>query len=170
MAGSLCNLLRRARRGGETSRGVTLVELVCVSAIIVLLASMVIPVASTLVKRQKELELRRALREIRQAIDRFQEDTIRFPGMRNELNAVNEEGYPEDLMQLVAGIDIGDAAGTRLKYLRRLPRDPITGSDEWATRSSRDRPDSLFSDGINIFDVRSSSDKVALDGTKYTEW
>jgi len=170
MVGSLRIASRRDNGGGEGSRGVTLVELVCVSAIIVILAGMVVPVASTLVKRQKELELRRALREIRQAIDRFQEDTIRFPGIRNELNAVNEEGYPEELMQLVEGIDIGDAAGTRLKYLRRLPRDPITGSQEWTERSSRDRPDSLFSDGINIFDVRSPSDKVALDGTPYSEW
>jgi general secretion pathway protein G len=149
---------------------VTLVELVCVTAIVLLLASIAIPVANTFVKRKKELELRQQLRKIREALDRFQVDSQRFPGMRQQLDADNEEGYPEELEQLVEGIDIGDAAGTTLKYLRRIPRDPITGEQEWRTRSSRDRPDSLFSDGTNIFDVRSTSDKVALDGTKYSEW
>ena len=151
--------------------GVTLVELVSCSAIILLIASLAVPVVQTQVKRQKELDLRRALREIRTAIDRFQVDAQRFPGIRqNLLNTVNQEGYPEELSWLYEGVEIGDAAGTRIKYLRRLPRDPMTGSTEWRTRSSRDRPDSLFSDGINIFDVRSTSDKVALDGTKYSEW
>ncbi len=150
----------------------TLVELVCVSAILLVLGGIAIPVADTLVRREKELELRRALREIRTALDRFQVDATRFPGIRtNLLNTVNEEGYPEELDWLVEGVDIGDAAGTKIKYLRRLPRDPITGKAEWRTRSSRDRPDSLFSDGINIFDVRSTSDAKALDGkTKYSEW
>ena len=151
--------------------GVTLVELVSVTAIILALAGLTLPVANTFVKRQKDLELRRSLREIREAQDRFQADTERFPGIRTlHLDATNEEGYPEELEWLVEGIDIGDAAGTTLKYLRRIPRDPITGEREWGTRSSRDEPDSLFSDGINIFDVHSLSDKVALDGTSYREW
>lgn len=149
----------------------TLVELICVSAIILVLAGVAIPVAQTTVKRQKEIELRRALREIRTALDRFQVDAQRYPGIRtNLLNTVNEEGFPEELEWLVEGVDIGDSAGTRIKYLRRIPRDPITRSSEWLTRSSRDRPDSLFSDGINIFDVRSKSEKIALDGTRYSEW
>ena len=165
---------RRGLRGRSFSReakGVTLVELVCVAAIVLLLASVAIPVASTMVKRKKELELRRALREIRAAIDQFQVDSERFPGIRTSLlNAVNEEGYPENLEWLYEGVDIGDAAGTRIKYLRRLPSDPITGEREWAARSSRDRPGSLFSDGVNIFDVHSTSGAVALDGTRYAEW
>jgi len=152
-------------------RGVSLVELVAVTAIVLILAGVTIPVASTMVKRQKELELRRALREIREAIDRFQADVARFPTMKSKMGqAANEENYPEELEWLYEGFDIGDAAGTKVKYLRRLPRDPITGKAEWATRSSRDRPGTLFTDGVNIFDVRSKSDKVALDGTKYTEW
>ena len=152
------------------SRGLSLIELVCVTAIVLVLASVVIPVGQTFVKSRKELELRQALREMREAIDRFQEATLQYPGMRNELNAVNEEGFPEELEQLYQGVDIGDAAGTKLKFLRRLPEDPITRKREWMTRSSRDRPDSMFSDGINIFDVRSTSEAVALDGTKYSEW
>ena len=161
--------MSRGWRNAE--RGVTLVELVCASAILLALAGLAIPVANTMVKRQKELELRQALREIREAIDRFQADTERYPGIRvNYLGTVNEEGYPEELKWLVEGVDVGDAAGTTLKYLRRIPRDPITRKDEWRTRSSRDRPDSLFSDGINIFDVRSTSDKVGLNGVPYSEW
>jgi general secretion pathway protein G len=162
-------MIRIAKPTG--ARGVTLIELVCVTAIIGILAGVAIPVAGTLVKRQKELELRRALRDMRTAIDRFQQDVQRYPGIRtNHLNTVNEEGYPETLEMLVEGVDIGDSAGTTLKYLRRIPRDPITGKNEWATRSSRDRPDSLFSDGVNVFDVRSTSEAVALDGTRYREW
>lgn len=159
----------RRRRSAEA--GVSLVELVSVTAIIIVLAGITLPVANTMVKRQKEIELRQALRKIREALDRFQVDTERFPGIRQQyLDATNEEGYPEELSWLVEGIDIGDAAGTKIKYLRRIPRDPITETTEWGTRSSRDGPDSLFSDGINIFDVYSLSDKVGLNGVPYREW
>jgi len=157
--------------GRERQSGVTLVELVCVSTVLLVLASLTIPVANTMVKRQKEIELRQSLREIREALDRFQFDTVRYPGIRQQyLNVANEEGYPEELMWLVEGVEIGDAAGTRIKYLRRIPRDPITRDTEWGTRSSRDRPDSMFSDGVNIFDVYSTSDKVGLNGVPYSEW
>jgi general secretion pathway protein G len=155
------------RRG---SRGVSLIELVCVTAVILVLAGIAIPVAKTFVKRQKELELRQALRQMRTAIDKFNADVDRFPGMRGKLNGTNEDGYPEKLDWLYRGFDIGDAKGTKLKYLRRLPIDPITGKREWATRSSRDRPESQFTDGMNIFDVRSKSQATALDGTKYATW
>ncbi len=159
------------RRSAGAEEGVTLVELVCASAVILLLASLAIPLAATMVKRKKELELRGSLREVREALDRFQYDTQRYPGIRVKyLSLVNAEGYPEELQWLVEGVDVGDAAGTRLKYLRRIPRDPITGSDEWDTRSSRDGPDALFTDGINIFDIRSTSDKIGLNGKPYSEW
>lgn len=158
-------------RRGSNQSGVSLVELVSVTAIIVVLASITLPVANTMVKRKKELELRQSLRLMREALDRFQADTERFPGIRTlHLDAVNEEGYPEKLEWLYEGIDIGDAAGTKIKYLRRLPRDPMTGTTEWGTRSSRDAPDALFSDGINIFDVYSKSDKIGLNGVPYREW
>jgi general secretion pathway protein G len=158
-------------RNGFRQRGVTLVELVCVSTILLVLAGVALPVANTMVKRQKEMELRRALREIREAIDRFQFDTERYPGIRTRLlSATNEEGYPEELEWLVEGVDLGDAAGTKVKYLRRIPVDPMTRKREWGTRSSRDGPDSLFSDNLNIFDVYTLSDKVGLDGTPYREW
>jgi general secretion pathway protein G len=151
---------------------VTLVELVSVCAVLMILAGMAMPVANTAVKRQKELELRRALREMREAIDRFQADAQRYPGLvQNELNGlVNQDLYPEELEQLYEGVDIGDVTDTKLKYLRRLPIDPMTGTTEWGTRSSRDRPDALFTDGTNIFDVHTTSEKLALDGTKYRDW
>lgn len=160
-------LLPRRRRVA----GVTLIELISVTAVVLILASVAFPVAHVMVKREKELELRRALREIRGAINQFQLDVERFPGIRASLlNTVNEEGYPEELEWLVEGVDIGDAAGTRIKYLRRIPKDPMTGEREWATRSSRDQPGSLFTDRINVFDVHSQSGAVALDGTPYAEW
>jgi len=161
----------RPRRACRGSRGVTLIELVCVTAMVLLLAGVAIPVGHTMVKRKKELELRQALREIRTAIDRFQADMERLPGVKAlKCDGTNEEGYPEDLQWLVEGVDIGDAVETKIKYLRRIPRDPITRSDDWGTRSSRDEPGSLFTDGVNIFDVHSQSDKVALDGTHYKDW
>jgi general secretion pathway protein G len=157
------------RRGREA--GVTLIELVAVTAIVLVLAGVAIPVANTWVKRQKEMELRQALRQIREAIDNFQADVQRLPSMRQaKMNATNQDGYPEKIEWLYEGYDIGDAAETKFKYLRRLPLDPITGKREWATRSSHDRPESHFSDGINIFDVHSKSGAVALDGTKYADW
>ena len=160
----------RLRKPGA-ERGLTLVELASVSAVLLIMAGVTFPVANTMVKRQKELELRRALRTIRTALDRFEQDVQRFPGIRvNYLDRTNEEGYPEELEWLYEGVDIGDAAGTTIKYLRRMPLDPMTGTDEWVTRSSRDDPKSLFSDGINIFDVRSSSEKIGLDGTRYNTW
>jgi len=152
-------------------RGVTLVELVCTSAIIVTLAALALPVAGTMVKRQKELEFRQTLRMVREALERFQADTERYPGIRTKyLNAANAEGYPEELKWLWEGVDIGDAAGTRIKYLRRAPIDPLTGEAEWDTRSTRDGPDALFTDGINIFDIVTKSEKVGLNGVPYKEW
>lgn len=155
----------------------TLLEVVSVTAILLVLAGMVMPVANTVVKRRKELELRQALREIRIAIDRFQADATQGPmagAMHSKLDLTNnEEGYPEKLEWLYEGFDTGltgSEKASTVKYLRRLPRDPITGTKEWGTRSSRDRPDSLFTDGRNIFDVHSTSDAVALDGTRYADW
>jgi len=152
-------------------RGVTLVELVCTSAVIATLAALALPVAQTMVKRQKEMEFRQTLRTVREALERFQADSERFPGIRAKyLNATNGEGYPEELKWLWEGVDIGDAAGTRIKYLRRPPLDPLTGEAEWETRSTRDGPDALFTDGVNIFDIVTTSDKVGLNGVPYKEW
>jgi general secretion pathway protein G len=159
---------KTGRRGNE--RGLTLIELVSCSAIILVLASVAIPVANTWVKRRKELELRQALREIRTAIDRFQWDVEHIQSMGQKLNGTNEEKFPEKLEWLYQGFDIGDLPGTKVKYLRRLPLDPLTGKADWVTRSSRDKPGSFGTDGMNIFDVHSKSEAVALDGTPYAQW
>ena len=92
--------------------------------------------------------------------------------MGAKLNGVNAQldHYPEKLEWLYQGFDIGDAVGTKVKYLRRLPLDPITGKDDWVTRSSRDKPGSFGTDGVNIFDVHSKSEALALDGTPYVKW
>lgn len=152
--------------------GLTLIELVSCSAIVLVLASVALPVANTWVKRRKELELRQALREIRGAIDRFQWDVEHIQSMGMKLNGVNAQvdHYPEKLEWLYQGFDIGDAVGTKVKYLRRLPLDPITGKADWLTRSSRDKPGSFGTDGVNIFDVHSKSEALALDGTPYVKW
>lgn len=161
----------RARRRSD-QRGLTLVELVSCSAIIIVLASVAVPVANTWVKRRKELELRQALREIRTAIDRFQWDVDHIQSMVQKLNGQNAalDHYPEKIEWLYQGFDIGDAVGTKNKYLRRLPIDPLTGKADWVTRSSRDKPGSLGTDGLNIFDVHTKSEAIALDGTPYAEW
>jgi len=164
-------IFRRPASRLDGQRGTTLVELVSCTAIIIVLASVTLPVANTMVKRQKELELRASLREIREALDRFQADTVRYPGIRIKyLNRSNEEGFPEELEWLYEGVDIGDAAGTKIKYLRRIPIDPITREAEWGTRSTRDSPDDLFTDRINIFNVYSLSDKNGLNGEPYNQW
>jgi general secretion pathway protein G len=152
--------------------GFTLVEVVCASAILLVLGSLAIPVATTMVKRQKELELRRSLRTIREGLDRFQADCERIPSFRMgaKIDATNEECYPQKLEQLYEGVDDGTASTVKLKYLRRLPLDPMTGKADWLTRSSRDEPGKLFTDQLNIFDVRSRSDAVGLDGTRYNTW
>jgi len=161
-------------QGRASEKGLTLVELVSVSAILIALASLTIPVANTMLKRNKELELRQNLREIRIAIDKFQFDATRGPFAAQistkHINASNTDKFPEELEWLYEGLDVGDAAGTKVKYLRRLPRDPMTGKAEWDTRSSQDGPDALFTDGINVFDVRSTSERVGLNGVPYNEW
>ena len=165
--------MMRTGRGRKREQGLTLIELVSCSAIVLILASVAIPVANNWVKRRKELELRQALREIRTAIDKFQWDVDHtYPVMAQKLNGLNAslDHYPEKIEWLYEGFDIGDAAGTKVKYLRRLPRDPITGKPDWVLRSSHDQPGSFGTDGLNIFDVHSASEALALDGTPYAEW
>ena len=156
------------RHGGE--RGYTFVELIVVTTIILILASAVQPLARVAIQRQKEAELRRALREMRTAIDKFKDaaDAQMIPP--TELK-VGNEGYPPTLETLVDGVSVAnDATGRKLKFLRRVPVDPMTGSDEWGMRAYQDKPDSTRWGGQNVYDVFSQSDATALDGTKYKDW
>ena len=144
-------------------RGFTLVELVVAIAVISILAGLAIPLARNVIKRQKERELRYDLWEIRDAIDRYKDAADRGAFQIQ----VGSEGYPPDLETLVKGID---ANGKKLKFLRRIPVDPMTNTTEWGFRSVQDDPDSTSWGGQNVFDVYTKSQGTGLDGTKYSEW
>ncbi len=152
------------------SRGVTIIELICVIAIMLILAAVAMPVAKTVTKKQKEIELRRALRQIRRAINDFHEIAVNFPGVRQQLDMDNQDLYPPDLEILVEGVDLGLAVEKKVKLLRRIPVDPMMGTTEWGLRSSRDEEDSEFWSGENVFDIYTKSRATALDGTKYKNW
>ena len=145
-------------------RGFTLAELVMVVALIALLSGMALPVAKFTVKRRKEVDLRLALRQIRTAIDEYKR--LSDQGMIPV--KIGGEGYPEDLDELVEGVEIVGQE-TKRRFLRRIPADPMT-RDDWVLRSYQDDPDATSWGGENIYDVRTSSEGVAIDGTKYADW
>jgi general secretion pathway protein G len=145
-------------------RGFTLAELVMVVALIALLSSIVLPVAKFTVKRRKEAELRLALRQVRTAIDEYK----RLSDQGLIPVKIGGEGYPEELEELVEGVEIVGQE-TKRRFLRRIPIDPMT-HDDWELRSYQDDPDATSWGGQNVYDIRTSSDGVALDGTKYADW
>lgn len=154
----------------RSTRGYSFVELLIVSTILLVLASAVQPLVRVTMQRQKEVELRRTLREMRDAIDRFKDAADMGMIPATELSP-NSEGYPPDLDALVEGVSVAnDASGRKLKLLRRVPVDPMTGETEWGLRSYQDRPDASSWGGQNVFDVRSLSTGTALDGSKYRDW
>ncbi|MCM2314620.1 MAG: type II secretion system GspH family protein [Thermoanaerobaculia bacterium] len=148
--------------------GFTIAELITVVAIIGLLATLVIPVARFGMKRQKEIELRDRIRKITTAIDKYHDYKVR--GQLKDPGDVTQGEYPKKLEDLVEEIELVDGRKVRLLRERDLT-DPMTGKKEWATRSSTDDPESSFSDENNVFDVRSTSSAMSLDGkTRYNEW
>lgn len=162
--------MRSKTSNGRFERGYSFVELLVVTTIILILASAVQPLARVTVQRQKEVELRRVLREMRDAIDKFNDAALAGMIPATELEA-ESEGYPPDLEILVEGVTVAnDASGRQLKFLRRIPIDPMTGEAEWGLRSYQDDPDTTSWGGQNVFDVRSLSGGTALDGTKYADW
>ncbi len=152
------------RRRSRAPRGFTLAELVMVVALIAILASMAMPVAKFTVKRQKEAELRLALRQIRTAIDEYK----RLSDQGLIPITVGGEGYPESLEVLVEGIEIVGQE-TKMRFMRRIPVDPMT-RDDWELRSYQDDLDATSWGGENVYDVRTSSEGTAIDGTKYADW
>jgi general secretion pathway protein G len=150
--------------------GFTFIELLVVTTILLILASVVMPMARVTVQRQREGELRRALREMRTAIDKYKDAVDN--GLIGSIDVkAGSEGYPPDLETLVEGVSVAnDATGRKLKFLRRVPVDPITGSSEWGMRAYGDKPDSTSWGGSNVYDVYSKSQGKALDGSKYSDW
>ena len=152
------------------SDGYSFIELLVVTTIVLILASAVQPLARVTIQRQKEVELRRALRDMRDAIDKFKDAADQGMIPTTELKA-GSEGYPPNLEILVDGVSVAnDASGRKLKLLRRIPIDPLTGEAEWGLRAYQDKPDTTSWGGQNVFDVRSLSGGTALDGSKYKDW
>jgi general secretion pathway protein G len=153
-----------------SARGYTFIELVVVSTIIIILASAVMPLAKVAATRQREAELRHALRELRTAIDRHKEaaDLGRISSLELKAGA---EGYPPDLATLVEGVTAAnDGAGRKLRFLRRVPLDPMTRSAQWGLRSYQDAPDATRWGGQNVFDVYTTHSGTGMDGTRYSDW
>ena len=144
-------------------RGFSLVELVVAMTILMILTAAATPVVRVVIQRGKERELRRDLWELRDAIDRYKDAADRG-AFQTKLDS---QGYPPDLDTLVKGVD---ANGKKMRFLRHVPVDPMTGKDEWGMRSIQDDPDADSWGGGNVFDVYTKSEGTGLDGTKYKTW
>lgn len=147
----------------NTKHGITLIELIVAITIMAILTGAAVPVARLAIKRDKEKRLRAALWEMRDAIDRYKDAADRGAFQVK----LGSEGYPPDLDTLVNGVDVG---GKKIKFLRRIPVDPMTGNTDWGMRSMQDDPNSTSWGGQNVFDVFTKSQDTALDGTKYQDW
>ena len=144
--------------------GVTLLEMIMVITIILVLMGAAVPVMKVSIRRQRETELKQDLWEMRSAIDRYKDAAD-----RNMFQIkLDSQGYPPDLDTLVNGVEI--AGGKKLRFLRRIPIDPTTGSKDWGLRSMQDDPTSDSWGGQNVFDVYSKSNATAINGTKYKDW
>jgi general secretion pathway protein G len=151
----------RKRRASE--RGLTLIELLVTVTILSILAGAAVPIARFQVKRANERYLRYALWQMRDAIDKYK-DAADKGAFQIKLDS---QGYPPDLDTLVTGVDV---QGKKIKFLRRIPIDPMTGKAEWGLRSMQDDPTSDSYGGQSVFDVYSKSTGTAMDGTKYSDW
>ena len=160
-------MVRAGRDAMKGQAGVTLLEMLVTIAVLLILSSVAIPSARFAVKRQKELELRRSLRDMRTAIDQYKKycDT----GLIVK-EGVDSECYPTELEVLVEGVDKVGTVGQKVKFLRRIPFDPFTRSQDWGKRSYQDDWDSNSWGRENVYDVYTTYEGTALDGTKYSEW
>ncbi len=169
-----CRVYKVSPRANHRQRqsGFTLVELVVAFTILLVLSSMAVPIARYQVRREREKELRNALREMHTAIDKYKDlcDAGKIQGKQDEYC------YPPTLEILVEGVKLngvitglGQGSG-KIRFLRRVPRDPMTGGTDWGKRSMQDDPDSTSWGGQNVFDVYTKSFDKAPDGTPYADW
>jgi general secretion pathway protein G len=158
--------MKLRQRSRHKEAGLTLLELIIASAILLTLSSAALPVVRFTIIRAKEAELRRDLREMRNAIDEYKDAA----DMNLVRVKVGSEGYPPDLESLVKGVDYGSGNLQKKRFLRRIPVDPMTGRAEWNLLAVQDDPDSTSWSGDDVFDVHSMSTATALDGTKYSDW
>jgi general secretion pathway protein G len=154
-------------------QGFTLLEIIIVITILSILTAAAVPMVRNSVKRQREEDLRLALRQLRQAIDRYKEYNDRSNGGAIPLEFKTPSGYPKELNILVEGFipaNVVGTSGAKVRFLRRLPEDPMTGNTNWGLRSYKDDPGTTSWGGDDVFDVYSKSDGTALNGTKYKDW
>ncbi|MGO9095821.1 MAG: type II secretion system protein [Bryobacteraceae bacterium] len=151
----------------SNQRGLTLVELIVAFTIMALLTTMAVPLVRVRVRRERERDLRWALREMRTAIDKYKDaaDAKLIPA-----NKLDSDGYPESLEQLAEGVKLNNSPDKKIRFLRRVPKDPMTQSTDWGLRSTRDETDSTSWGGQNVFDVYTKSTEKAPDGTPYSDW
>ncbi|HTQ85686.1 MAG TPA: type II secretion system protein [Candidatus Solibacter sp.] len=159
-----------AARSSSAEAGMTLIELIVATGILLILAGAALPYARATVRSAKEAELRRSLREIRDAIDRYKDAAD-----KNQIRvSADSNGYPPDLETLVKGVTLATVGGSqtqkRIRFLRKIPVDPMTGKPDWGLRSAQDDLDSTSWGGQNVFDVFSRSTETAGDGTRYSDW
>ena len=162
-------MLRRKRsrnREAAAEAGMTLLELILACSILMILTSAALPIARYTIVHKREAELHYDLRQLRDAIDRYKDLADRNL-IRIE---VGSEGYPPDLDTLVKGVQLGAGNDRKIRFLRRVPKDPMTGQTEWGLRAVQDDADSTSWGGKNVFDVYSKSQGIASDGTKYSDW
>jgi general secretion pathway protein G len=145
----------------------TLVELIVSFTILMILSSMAVPLARYQVQRNKERDLQRALDDLHKAIDKFKDD---MDAGKIGPPKIDSDNYPESLEQLVEGVKATGAVDKKIRYLRKIPKDPMTNSKDWGLRSTRDDPKALAWGGQNVFDVYTKSGDKAKDGTPYSEW
>jgi general secretion pathway protein G len=153
-------------RARPIATGMTLIELVLACAILLILATAAIPLARVTVKRHKEDLLRYDLRQMKDAIDRYKDAADKG---QIQVQA-GTEGYPPDLQTLVHGVALTGVTGKNIRFLRRIPIDPMTGTQDWGLRSVQDDMDSTSWGGQDVFDVYTKSSGTALNGTKYSDW
>ena len=149
-----------------TQTGMTLLELIVACGILMILSTAAAPMARMSIQRQREARLRESLREIRTAIDRFKDAAD-----KNQLQVkAGTEGYPPDLQTLVDGVQLAGAPDRHVRFLRRIPIDPMTGRADWGMRAVQDDPDTMSWGGQDVFDVYSRSTATAMDGSRYSDW